>query len=183
MHLVAFAFQVIDFCRVQPPHAAVHRHGQVMPLPLFQLSQRLLQLLRKRKVGHRFQHIIQRPNGISADGILRHVGNEHNQHPAVPLPDAAGGLHAVQVLHLHIQKDDVELRAVIFQNLHPVRKLRYLKRRAVLPGVPLHIPRQLFPHRRLVLHNRNPGHLLLPFLNITLRSRTVHIWCGFLRCI
>ena len=142
-----------------------------------------MQLLRKRKVGHRFQHIIQRPNGISADGILRHVGKEHDQHPAVPLPDAAGGLHAVQVLHLHIQKDDVELRAVIFQNLHPIRKLRYLKRRAVLPGVPLHIPRQLFPHRRLVLHNRNPGHLLLPFLNTTLRPRTVHIWCGFLRWI
>lgn len=102
--------------------------------------------------------------------------------PAVPLPDAAGGLHAVQVLHLHIQK----MMSTAGGNLPefpPIRKLRYLKRRAVLPGVPLHIPRQLFPHRRLVLHNRNPGHLLLPFLNITLRPRTVHIWCGFLRCI
>lgn len=158
MYLVAFAFQVIDFRRVQPPHAAVHRHSQIMPLPLFQLPQRLLQLLRKRKVGHRFQHIIQRPNGISADGILRHVGNEHDQHPAVPLPDAAGGLHAVQVLHLHIQKDDVEGGTVVFQYFVAVGKAGHLKLGAVLAGVTAHIVGQLVAYRGFVLDNGNFNH-------------------------
>jgi len=58
---VALAFQIIDEGGVQPPKPALHRQGQIVPHPAAQLLLHLPELLRKGKVGHRFEHIVQRP--------------------------------------------------------------------------------------------------------------------------
>ena len=136
----------------------------------------LLQLLGKRKVGHRLEHIIQRPYRIPLDGILRHIGNEDQHHIRIQRPDAPGRLHPVQMLHLHIQEHDVVHRAVIFQNIHAIGKLRHRKLCAVLPGVPLHIAHQLLTHSGLVLHHCNADHAPhLPFsASLSLPRRQSH---------
>ena len=53
------------------PQAALHGDRQIMPDMAADFFHSLLQLLGKRKVGHRLEHIIQRPYRIPLDGILR----------------------------------------------------------------------------------------------------------------
>ena len=156
---MAFAFDVINARGIQPPQAALHRHRQIVPGAAAQLLLHLLQLLRKRKVRHRLEDIIQRPHRIALDGILRHIGDEHEHHLRVQLPDAPGRLHTVQMLHLDIQKDQVIGRAVILQDLQSVREGLHLKRGPVLPGVPLNVSHQLLPDLRFILHDGYPYHL------------------------
>ena len=137
-----------------------------MAHPPCQLVDRLLQLLRKGKIRHGLQHIIQRAHGVPLDGILRHIGDKNQQYIVIQCADAAGGFHTVKVRHLDIQKNYVVDRAVIFENFHAAAKHRDLKRRAVLPRITLHIAGQLLLHGSLVLHNGNARHrwCLLPFL-------------------
>lgn len=62
------------------------------------------------------------------------------------------------MLHLHIQKNNVVDRAVILQNVHPVRKDRHFKLRPVLPGIPPDILLQYPLHLRVILYDRHPDH-------------------------
>ena len=155
---MAVTFHIVDGGGVQAAHTAVHRDCQVMPRPPGQLVDRLLQLLRKRKVRHGLEHVIQRPHRVPLDGILRHVGDEDEQHIVIQLADALGGLHAVEALHLHIQKDDVEGGTVVFQYFVAVGKAGHLKFGAVLAGVTAHIVGQLVAYRGFVLDNGNFNH-------------------------
>ena len=62
------------------------------------------------------------------------------------------------MLHLHIQKNNIVDRAVILQNIHPVRKDRHFKLCPVLPGIPPDILLQYPLHLRVVLYDRHPDH-------------------------
>ena len=156
--LVAVTFHIIDGGGVQAAHAAVHGDGQIMPRPPCQLVDRLLQLLRKGKVRHRFQYIVQRTDLVPFDGILRHVGDEHEQYIVVQLADALGSLHAVQPLHLNIKEDHVKGRAVVLQNLIAIGEACHLKLGAVLAGVAAHIVVQLVAYGGFILDNGNFDH-------------------------
>ena len=134
-----------------------------MPHPAAQLLLHLPELLRKGKVGHRFEHIVQRTHRVPADGVLGHIRDEDDDDVLVQLPHPPGRLHPVQMLHLHVQKQDIVHRAVIIQQLHPVGKLRHSKLGAILPGVPLHIALQLRPHLCLVLHKSDAYHCRTSF--------------------
>ena len=81
----------------------------------------------------------------------------------IKLPHPPGRLHPVQMLHLHVQKQDIVHRAVIIQQLYPVGELRHGKLSAILPGVPLHIALQLRPHFCLVLHQSDAYHCRTSF--------------------
>ena len=155
---MALTLNVVDACRIQSAHAAVHRNGQIVAHTAGQLVHSLLQLLRKGKIRHGLQHIIQRPHRVPLDGILRHVGNKNQQHIAVQRADAAGGLHAVQMRHLNIKKNNVVDRTVFLKDLNAACKGRNLKRCTVLPCIALHIACQLLPDGGLVFHDRNAGH-------------------------
>ena len=158
MHPVPLAFQVIDACGVQSAQPALHRHSEVALCPLFQPGNSLEQLLRKGEVGHRLQHIVQRSHRVAPDGILRHVGDEDQDHLCIHLPDALCRGHAVQMFHLHIQKNNIVDRAVVVQNVHPVRKERYFKFCPVLPGIPPDILLQYPLYLRVILYDRHPDH-------------------------
>ena len=160
---VSLAFQIIDEGRIQPPHPALHRQGQIMPCAAAQLFFGLAQLLRKRKIRHRLEHIVQRAHRVPADGILCHIRDKNDDDVLVQLPHPPGRLHAVQMLHLHVQKQNVVHRAVIIQQLHAVGELRHRELGAVLPGVPLHIALQLRPHLCLVLDQSNAYHCRTSF--------------------
>ena len=164
MHPMALAFHIIDLRGVQPPQAALHRHSQIVPGAAAELFLGLLQLLRKGKIGHRLEHIVQRAHGVALDGVLGHVGDEEEHHVPVQLSDAPGRLHPVQMLHLHIQQDDVVHGAVCIQNLHPIGKFRHRKLGAVLAGIPLDVALQLFPDSRFVFHHGNADHSEPSFL-------------------
>ena len=142
MDAVSLAFQIIDEGRIQPPHPALHRQGQIMPCAAAQLFFGLAQLLRKRKIRHRLEHIVQRAHGVPADGVLGHIRDEDDD---------------------HVQKQDVVHRAVIIQQLHAVSELRHRELGAVLPGVPLHIALKLRPHLCLVLDQSNAYHCRTSF--------------------
>jgi len=68
-----------------------------------------------------------------------------------------------RVLHLHIHKQDIVDRAVVFGDLVPVGKCIDLERSAVLPGVTLDILGQLGASSGVILYNGNV-HVFLLFL-------------------
>ena len=158
MHPVAFAFQIIQPGAVQPPQAALHRDHEIVAGAAGQIFLGLFQLLGKCKIRHRLQHIVQRPHRVAPDGILRHIGDEDQDDVCIHLPDALCRGHAVQMLHLHIQKNNVVDGAVIVQNVHPVRKDRYLKFCPVLPGIPPDVLLQYPLHLRVILYDCHPDH-------------------------
>ena len=92
-----------------------------------------------------------------------HIRDKNDDDVLVQLPHPPGRLHPVQMLHLHVQKQNVVHRAVIIQQLHAVGEFRHRKLGAVLPGVPLHIPLKLRPHLCLVLDQSNAYHCRTSF--------------------
>lgn len=162
---MAFAFQIIEGCHIHPAQAPFHRDGEKGLLPRPQPGHRLLQLLRKGKVGHRLEHIIQRIHRIAPDGELGHVGDEDEQHVLVHLADAFGGGHAVHAAHLYIQQDDVINGTVVGDDLVPVIEQAQLKHPPELAFIAADIIGQLGLHLFVVLHNGNADHACAaPFL-------------------
>ena len=117
-----------------------------------------MQLLREGKIRHRLQHVIQCAYGVPLDGVLGHVRDEDEQHVTVQCADAAGGLHAVEVLHLHIQKNNIVDRPIFFQNFHTVGEHRHLDLGVVLAHIALHIAHQLVADSGLILDDGDADH-------------------------
>ena len=75
----------------------------------------------KDRVLHRLDDEVEGADLVAADGVLRHVGHENDLRADAAAAQLVGGVHAVHLGHLYVQKDDVmaaggsrvqELRAV-----------------------------------------------------------------------
>ena len=109
-------------------------------------------------VIHRLEHIVQRIHLIALDGVLRHVGHEHQHGVPVHGPYLFRRAEAVQPRHLHVHKDDVPARLVMGRDDRPVLDGHGLHLQAVFGGVLPDEPAQLVPHLLLVFDNRDLQH-------------------------
>ena len=75
----------------------------------------------EREVVDRLQHKVQRVHLIPGDGVLRQIGHEHQHCIRCRLPHFAGGVHTVQVGHLHIHEYDLGVLVPLLQKLRPAR--------------------------------------------------------------
>ena len=101
------------------------------------------------------EHKIQRPHLVPADGILGHIGHEHQHHVLVAAAQLFCGFHAVQAGHLDIQQDNVKAGGLLGDDLAAVGKAFHLKLRAVLPAVTVDIFFQLLAAALVILNNGN----------------------------
>ena len=132
----AARFQIIDLAGVQHLHSPAGQLQHDLPAapplhPLDGAGKPDAQLF----IRHRLEHIIHRIHGITPDGVLCHVGHEHKHRLLIHCPDALRCRKAIQLRHLHIQKDDVIPAAVLLHELRTIRKGRHFGLDALLGSV------------------------------------------------
>ena len=82
---------------------------------------RLAETLGEGEIRNRFEHIVERVHTISSDGVLRHVGDEHDDHVAIDIAYVFGCGHAVHRFHFDIHEDDVvHAGPVVIHNIFSV---------------------------------------------------------------
>ena len=99
------------------------------------------------------------------DGTLGHIGNEHQYNVFVLFPDAFRRWHTAQQRHIHIQHDDVKPGLIRHGNGGAVCKRHHLHRQVIFLRILPYIAAKLFPHSQLIIHHRDPQHMLSSFVN------------------
>ena len=123
----------------------------------------LFQLHLKLVIFYRFQNKIQSINLISLYSILSHICNEDKHHFRIRLADLFRRLHSVHCRHLNVQKKDIIVRPVIFNDLRSIRKFAYCNLLLVFQRIFFnHFPEQ-FSAARLIFNNSYMQHDLFSF--------------------
>ena len=121
-HPVA-GLQIQDIAGVQQLHPAARKlQGHLPTLAALHPLDGPGELGAERPIADRLEHIIQRVHLVPLDGVLGHVGHEHQHHIRVHRTDALRRPEAAQPGHFHIQKNDVIPGLVPLSNDGPVRK-------------------------------------------------------------
>ena len=124
-------------------------------LPECQNFANLIQLCGKRIILNRLQHIIQRTDRITFNGILRQCRDKNDQHIRISLPNLPGGVHAIQERHFNIQQDQVPYWAVAGNKLHSILKTRISDLYGMLCFIAFQICLQNSAVCVLILYNGN----------------------------
>lgn len=155
---------IVDVPGLQHLDAACQRQDDALPLPALRPADGLGQLHGEHVIVHRLQQEVQRVHLVAVDGVLSHLGDEHQHRLLVHLPDAPGRFHAVHIRHGDVQQDDVILRPIVLYQIHSAGEAGDLHLRGVgLPILPQKL-RQLRTGFRFVLCNSNPQHGIHPLL-------------------
>ena len=144
---------IVDLLGVQPPDAVGQGQQDLAVLPLPGPPDGPGEPDGEGVVVHRLENEVQGTHGVAVDGVLGHVGHEHEHHVAVHAPQTPGGLHAVEPGHLDVQQDDVVLGRIVLQQVRAVGEEDDLEGLSGLPGVLLDVGVQLLPLLGLVLHD------------------------------
>ena len=99
--------EIKDVREIHPhlPLAGFDEHG-IVAVAAHHVD-RFLELLRKREPWQRFEQVGQGAHFVAADGVLRGRGDEDDHDVVVAFADAAGGGHAVHLLHFNIEQQNV----------------------------------------------------------------------------
>ena len=97
------------------------------------------EFLAEREPRHRFEQVGQRLHLVSADGVLRRRGDEDDDDAVVALAYAPCGLHAVHLLHLDVEQQDVIDGCVVFDERRAVVECGDDELFALLALVPVEI--------------------------------------------
>ena len=89
----------------------------------------------------RLHQISQGPHAVPVKDVVGIAGDEHQLKPAVRRPKPPGGLHAVQLPHLHVQEHQVQFPGVMFQPAEQPLTGGELKKQTLCPP-PLQHPLQ-----------------------------------------
>ena len=155
-HGVAVRLDVGYLAHIKACQPRVRRQGDVAFRLLVKQSLHAHQHLPQHEEIHRFEDEVQRVDGVSADGIIRQIRNEHQIHVLVTLADAFCRRQAVKALHLDVEENQVIVRRVVLQNLVAVGKQADLHVPLASLKILQHIGLQLLPHLVVVLHDGKP---------------------------
>ena len=153
-------FQIKDVVGIQQLHPAADLQGHLPAAAALDALQGALQLGAELVVADGLEHKVERVNLIPADGILCHVGDEHEHHIRVLPADALRRRHTAEHWHLNIQKDDVKTGAVRLHKLCPVREGGHVQLVSALLRILRDEPAELRPHGVVVLDHGDFRHLL-----------------------
>ena len=153
-------FQIKDVVGIQQLHPAADLQGHLPAAAALDALQGALQLGAELVVADGLEHKVERVDLIPADGILCHVGDEHEHHIRVLPADALRRRHTAELWHLNIQKNDVKPGAVRFHKLCPVREGGHVQLVSTLLRILRDEPAELRPHGVVVLDHGDFRHLL-----------------------
>ena len=153
-------FQIKDVVGIQQLHPAADLQGHLPAAAALDALQGALQLGAELVVADGLEHKVERVDLIPADGILCHVGDEHEHHIRVLPADALRRRHAAELWHLNIQKDDVKPGAVRLHKLCSVREGGHVQLVSALLRILRDEPAELRPHGVVVLDHGDFRHLL-----------------------
>ena len=117
---------------------------------------RPFQLLAECEVRHRLEQIGERLHFVPVDRVLRGGGDEHDNHSVVALADAPGRRHAVHVLHLDVQKQNVVHRRIILDDLLTIVEYGNREFRTGFAAVLIEIVKHPLAGGGIVLDHSNP---------------------------
>ena len=144
---------VVDLLGIQPPDAVGEGQEDLAVLPVLGPGDGPGKADGEGVVVHRLENEVQGAHGVTVDGVLGHVGHEHEDHVAVHQAQPLSGLHAVEAGHFDVQEDDVVLGGVALQQVHAVGEGDHLKGAAGLLGVLQDVGPQQLPLFGLVFYN------------------------------
>ena len=154
--------QVQNIIGIQQLHTAAHLQGNLPATAALDALERPLQLGAELVVADGLEHEVQGIHLVPADGVLGHVGDEHQHHIRIHLPDAFGGRHAAQGGHLDVQEDNVKAGAVGVHDLGPIGKSGHVQLAAAFPGILGNKSAKLLPHGVVVFHYGDFSHFVCP---------------------
>ena len=149
-------FQIKDVVGIQQLHPAAYLQGHLPAAAALDA----LQLGAELVVADGLEYKVERVDLIPADGILCHVGDEHEHHIRVLPTDALRRRHTAERWHLNIQKNDVKPGAVRLHKLCPVREGGHVQLVSALLRILRDEPAELRPHGVVVLDHGDFRHLL-----------------------
>ena len=85
------AFHVVQPGDIQLLDAAPGGDHDIMCLPLFDPADGPVQALAEREIADRLEYVVHRVHGVAPDGVLRHIGDENNDHLRIQLANFRGG--------------------------------------------------------------------------------------------
>ena len=154
--------QVQNIIGIQQLHTAAHLQGNLPATAALDALERPLQLSAELVVADGLEHEVQGIHLVPADGVLGHVGDEHQHHIRIHLTDAFGGRHAAQGGHLDVQEDNVKAGAVGVHDLGPIGKSGHVQLAAAFPGILGNKSAKLLPHGVVVFHYGDFSHFVCP---------------------
>ena len=154
--------QVQNIIGIQQLHTAAHLQGNLPATAALDALERPLQLGAELVVADGLKHEVQGIQLVPADGVLGHVGDEHQHHIRIHLTDAFGGRHAAQGGHLDVQEDNVKAGAVGVHDLGPIGKSGHVQLAAAFPGILGNKSAKLLPHGVVVFHYGDFSHFVCP---------------------
>ena len=154
--------QVQNIIGIQQLHTAAHLQGNLPATAALDALERPLQLGAELVVADGLKHEVQGIHLVPADGVLGHVGDEHQHHIRIHLTDAFGGRHAAQGGHLDVQEDNVKAGAVGVHDLGPIGKSGHVQLAAAFPGILGNKSAKLLPHGVVVFHYGDFSHFVCP---------------------
>ena len=159
-------FHIQDFTGLQPNHSACGMESDPLGAVPAQIPQRFLQFEGEVPIGYRLDQIVQRIHRVARQGILGHIGHEHQQHIRVPLAQQTGCLDTVDARHIHIHDDQVKLAGIPVQESLSIRIIGVGPFQPYLPGKPVQILLQHLRILRVVIHQSNSqtGRLLFRWI-------------------
>ena len=153
-------FQIKDVVGIQQLHPAADLQGHLPAAAALDALQGALQLGAELVVADGLEHKVERVDLIPADGILCHVGDEHEHHIRVLPADALRRRHTAELWHLNIQKNGVKPGAVRLHKLCSVREGGHVQLVSALLRILRDEPAELRPHGVVVLDHGDFRHLL-----------------------
>ena len=154
--------QVQNIIGIQQLHTAAHLQGNLPATAALDALERPLQLGAELVVADGLKHEVQGIHLVPADGVLGHVGDEHQHHIRIHLTDAFGGRHAAQGGHLDVQEDNVKAGAVGVHDLGPIGKSGHVQLASAFPGILGNKSAKLLPHGVVVFHYGDFSHFVCP---------------------
>ena len=96
--------------------------------------ERSLQLGAELVVADGLEHEVQGIHLVPADGVLGHVGDEHQHHIRIHRANALGSVHAAKLRHFNIQKDQIKMISLfhIFPKTFAIKKHGSLNRHILI---------------------------------------------------
>ena len=160
-NVVALAFDVINLTDIQAHLSAFHfdRHI-IFLLFLLHLFDSFSENLRKCKIGDRFYNISQGVYQISLNCELDRRGNKDKRYIFIQFPDFFSSLHAVQMFHLDIEKNDIVVCFIFTYNVQTIVKDGNLEGKGMFGFILFQIPGEYLYIRIFIFNNCNSDHSL-----------------------
>ena len=172
--LMAHDLNVDDFCGVDVAQALPRLDGDARPLLARGRIHGAAELEREGGVAHRLHDEVDGAHLIAFDGVLGHVGHEDDLGGDACLAQHARRIHAIDLVHLDVEQDDV-LGGAGGEELLPVRIAGSDDLLAPLIGEALDHASKLAAHPSLIIDDRDPQHAPSSSRNKADRV-TLHRW-------